>query len=54
MPFGTPDEIRTEVAKLKREMGKGGGYVLAPAKTLQPGTPVENAAAVVESFASEG
>jgi uroporphyrinogen decarboxylase len=50
IPFGTPDEIRSEVRKLKREMGKGGGYILAPAKTLQPGTPVENAAAVVESF----
>jgi uroporphyrinogen decarboxylase len=50
IPFGTPDEIRAEVAKLKQEMGKGGGYILAPAKTLQPGTPVENAAAVVESF----
>jgi hypothetical protein len=31
-------------------MGRGGGYVLAPAKALQPGTPVENAAAVVEAF----
>lgn len=53
IPFGTPDEIRAEVAKLKRKIGKGGGYVLAPAKTLQPGTPVENAAAVVESFVDE-
>jgi hypothetical protein len=31
-------------------MGKGGGYILAPAKALQPGTPIENAAAMVESF----
>lgn len=54
IPFGTPDEIRAEVAKLKREMSKGGGFILAPAKTLQPGTPVENAAAVVESFVDGG
>ena len=52
IPFGTPVEIRTEVARLKREMSKGGGFILAPAKTLQPGTPLENAAAVVESFIS--
>jgi hypothetical protein len=26
------------------------GCVLAPARALQPGTPVENAAAVVEPF----
>jgi len=48
--FGTPDEIRAEVARLCREMGSGGGYILAPAKALQPGTPMENAAAVVEAF----
>jgi len=50
IPFGTPDGIRTEVARLCREMGRGGGYVLAPAKALQPETPTENAAAVVEAF----
>ena len=35
------------------EMGAGGGYILAPAKSLQPGTPVENAAAVVEAFVEQ-
>jgi uroporphyrinogen decarboxylase len=48
--FGSPQEIREEVQRLCSEIGKGGGYILAPAKALQPGTPVENAAAVVESF----
>ena len=50
VPFGEPHEIRAEVARLCREMGRGGGYILAPAKDLQPDTPTENAAAVVESF----
>ncbi len=50
IPFGAPDEIRAEVAKLCREMGRGGGYILSPAKPLQPETPTENAAAVVEAF----
>ncbi len=50
IPFSTPDEIRAEVAKLCRQMGRGGGYILAPAKPLQPETPTENAAAVVEAF----
>jgi uroporphyrinogen decarboxylase len=48
--FGTPREIREEIARLCEHMGRGGGYILSPAKPLQPGTPVENAAAVVESF----
>ena len=53
IPFGTPEEIRAEVQQLCREMGKGGGFILGPAKSLQPGTPTENAAAVVEAFAEQ-
>ena len=48
---GTPDDIRAEVARLCREMARGGGYILAPAKPLQPGMPIENAVAAVEAFA---
>ena len=48
--FGKPNEIKDEVIKLCRDMGNGGGYILSPAKALQPGTPVENLAAVVEAF----
>jgi len=51
LQFGTPQEIRDEVARLREEMGRGGGFILAPAKSLQPGTPLENAAACVEAFA---
>ncbi|MDI7275359.1 MAG: uroporphyrinogen decarboxylase family protein [Anaerolineae bacterium] len=50
IPFGTPAAIRAEVAKLCREIGRSGGYILSPAKALQPETPTENAAAVVEAF----
>ena len=50
IPFGTPDEIKAEVARLCQEMGLGGGYILATAKALQPETPTQNAAAVVEAF----
>jgi uroporphyrinogen decarboxylase len=54
IPFGSPDEIRGEVARLCRQMGRGGGYILAPAKPLQPETPTENAVAVVEAFLEQG
>jgi uroporphyrinogen decarboxylase len=50
VPFGTPEEIRAQVARLCREMGHDGGYILSGAKHMQPETPTENAAAVVESF----
>jgi len=41
------------VASGAGEVGAGGGYILAPAKCLQLGTPVENAAAVVEAFTQQ-
>jgi uroporphyrinogen decarboxylase len=50
IPYGTPEAIRFEIVRLCQEMGRGGGYILGPAKALQPETPTENAAAVVESF----
>ncbi|NLS76806.1 MAG: hypothetical protein GXY76_06050 [Chloroflexi bacterium] len=50
IPFGQPAEIRAEVRRLCREMGRGGGYILGPAKSLQPETSTENAAAVLEAF----
>jgi len=51
--FATPAQIHAEVKRLCVEMGKGGGYILAPAKSLQPGTPVENSAALVEAFTGQ-
>jgi uroporphyrinogen decarboxylase len=50
IPFGSPSEIKEEVDRLCRKMGLGGGYILGPSKPLQPDTPTENAAAVVEAF----
>ena len=53
IPLGTPEDISSEVARLCREMGQDGGYILGPAKGLQPETPTENASAVVEAFLSQ-
>jgi uroporphyrinogen decarboxylase len=53
VPFGTPEEIKAEVRRLCSVMGEGGGYILGPAKALQPETPTANAAAVVEAFLAQ-
>ena len=53
IPFAAPCEIRKEIRHLRSEMSKGGGYILAPAKPLQPETPTDNAVAVVEEFLIE-
>ena len=51
--FGTPQDIRNEIQHLVKEMGKSGGYILAPAKGFQPGTPLENAIAVIDAFTNQ-
>ena len=53
LPFGTPDEVRTEVRTLCREMGRGGGYILGLAKSFQPETPTLNAVAAIEEFLAQ-
>jgi uroporphyrinogen decarboxylase len=49
MPHGTPDEVRAEVRARVREVGRGGGLVLAPAHVLPPETPWENVVAFFEA-----
>lgn len=53
IPFGTTAEITAEIQHLAREMGEGGGYIMAPAKPLQSETPVENAIAVLDAFTGQ-
>lgn len=50
IPFGTPAAIRQEVRRMKTEMTRGGGFILAPAKAPPEETPVENLVALLESF----
>lgn len=53
MPFGTPRQVEEEVRRLCREMGAGGGYILAAAKSLQSETPLQNALAALEAFTNQ-
>ncbi|MDX1358029.1 MAG: uroporphyrinogen decarboxylase family protein [Clostridia bacterium] len=50
IPFGTPRDIDTQVEILRKRMGAGGGFILAPSKDPPPETPTENLVALVESF----
>jgi uroporphyrinogen decarboxylase len=49
MPFGTPEDVRAEVRARIREVGHGGGLILAPAHVLGPETPWENIVAFFEA-----
>jgi uroporphyrinogen decarboxylase len=50
IPFGTPADIHDEIRKMKQELSRGGGFILAPAKEPPEETPAENLAALLESF----
>ena len=54
LPFGTVEEVRTEVIENLEIFGKDGGYILAPCHNLQPITPVENILAMYETAYVEG
>lgn len=49
LPFGTPDEVRAEVAERIRVFAPGGGFVFCPVHNIQPATPPENIAAAYEA-----
>ncbi|MCJ7551606.1 MAG: uroporphyrinogen decarboxylase family protein [Anaerolineae bacterium] len=47
LPFGTPEEVRAEVRRRKRELGPG-GYVLTAVHNIQPDVPPANIVAMYE------
>lgn len=53
LPYGTPEQVRDEVLRLKETLGKGGGYILEPGITLQDDVPLANMTAMID-VAREG
>jgi uroporphyrinogen decarboxylase len=49
LPNGTPQDVESEVRRRILEMGRGGGYILAPTHDIQSDTPVENVLAVFDA-----
>ena len=49
LPFGTVQDVRTEVRRRICDLGPGGGYVLAAVHNIQPEVPPENVVAMVEA-----
>ena len=53
LPFGTPEDVRKEVKKLIKEIGAGGGYVLAPAHSTPKDVPLANMLTMIETLQSQ-
>ena len=49
LPYNSPEKIKIEVRRICRILGKGGGYIMAPAHNIQPDTPIENILALFEA-----
>ena len=57
LPYGTPDEVRAEVAEVVSYMSQGGGYITSPAQEIQTDVPVANVMALMDqarSYMAEG
>ena len=49
-PFGTPEQVRTEVLRSIRDLASGGGYIFNSIHNIQPGTPIENLLAFYDAI----
>ena len=54
LPFGTPEEIEADVKAKIEVLGRGGGYMVAPAHIIQGDTPMENVEAFIAAVKEHG
>jgi uroporphyrinogen decarboxylase len=52
LPFGSPHEVRRQTSHLL-ELGRGGGYIFAPAHAVEGDVPLENMLAFIETVQSQ-
>jgi len=48
LPYGSVEDVRAEIARLL-ELGRGGGYIFAPAHDVEGDVPVENMLTLMEA-----
>jgi len=53
LPYGTPEEVRTEARAVRDLMSQDGGYIFSPAQSIQGDVPLANMLALLE-VAKEG
>ncbi len=52
LPFGSPDQVRTQVEETCRIFGKNGGFVFNTVHNIQANTPVENVIAMMDTLST--
>jgi len=54
LPFGSREEVMQEVRRYIRALGRGGGYIVAPAHNIQSDVPPENLVAIRDAIQEYG
>ncbi len=54
LPFGTPEDVRSEVRDRMKALGEGGGYILCTSHNVQADTPIENLDALLSAYREYG
>jgi uroporphyrinogen decarboxylase len=54
LPFGTPEQIEADIRAKMAVLGRGGGYMVAPAHIIQGDTPPENVEAFIHAVEKYG
>jgi uroporphyrinogen decarboxylase len=49
LPYGTPEQVKAEVARLIAGIGAGGGYIVGTAHAVMADVPAENIMALIEA-----
>lgn len=49
LPYGTPQEVRSEVRRRMQDLAPGGGFVFNPVHNIQPNVPPENVVAMFDA-----
>ena len=53
LPYGSPEDVRREVRSRIERIGRGGGYILAPAHDIPKDVPLENMLALLNAVREE-
>ena len=54
LPSGTPEEVNTEVVRIMKTLGPGGGLILGPVHNVQPDVLPENLIAMCQAVQDHG
>lgn len=50
LPYGTPDEVRTEVTRRMLELAPDGGFIFTPVHSIQHDVPFANFASMLDGY----